>query len=307
MNRIERHTTSPRLKLAVIGLGKAGCEIARYLLEQPDVRLVGAYCRNGGDKAGKDLGELLNMRDTGIIVKGDSFLHEDMRRLRPDAVIDFSTPEGTLRHAAVLCPLRIRMVIGTTGFSDIALKRLKVMTRRHGNGVVNAPNITTGVNVMMLLTHLAASLLSHYDFHITETHHVRKKDAPSGTAKKIAREIEKGLAEAGVEDTEGRVPIQAIRAGGVVGVHEVLVVGAQDQIRITHASFSRRIFAEGALRAARYVAHKTGWFEMKDTLQMTQALESYLGISSRGATGNRGPARYESPERHQGIMLSAMQ
>ena len=294
MNRIERHTTDPRLKLAVIGLGKAGSEIARYLLEQPDVRLVGAYCGNTSAKCGMDLGELLNLRDTGIIVRGDASLHEDMRRLRPDAVIDFSTPEATLQHAAVLCPLRIRMVIGTTGFSNIALKRLKVMTRRHGNGVVNAPNITTGVNVMMVLSHLAASLLSNYDFHITETHHVRKKDAPSGTAKKIAREIEKGLADAGVEDTEGRVPIQAIRAGGVVGVHEVLVVGEQDQIRITHESFSRRIFAEGALRAARHVAHKTGWFEMKDTLQMTQALEAYLAGETHRQGGGWRPQQATS-------------
>lgn len=280
MTRTERNLPETRLRLAVIGLGRAGGEIARFLLEQPDVRLTGAFCSTGSPKAGKDLGELLNMRDTGILIKGEDMLREEMRRSRPDAVIDFSTPEGTLRHAEVLCPMRIRMVVGTTGFSDIALKRLRVLVRRHENGVVNAPNITTGVNVMMLLARLAAGLLNGYDFQITEMHHSRKKDAPSGTARKIAHEVERGLMDAGIGDPTGRAPIQAVRAGGIIGVHEVLVVGEQDQIRITHESFSRRIFAEGALKAARYVAYRSGWFEMRDTLQFDAMLDACRSVPS---------------------------
>ncbi len=276
MKTIGIQTSEKKLHLAIIGLGKAGGEIARYLLEQPDVALTGAYCRPGSEKEGQDLGACLGLRDTGLVIRSTDFMREDMLRKKPDAVIDFSTPQGTLHHAEILCPLRIRMVVGTTGFSDISVKRLKVLTRKYGNGLVYAPNITTGVNVLMLLSHLAAGLLSHYDFHITEVHHSKKKDAPSGTAKKIAAEIQLGLQDAGVQDTEDRVPIQAIRAGGVVGIHEVLIVGEQDQIRITHESFSRRIFAESALRAARYVTHKSGWFEVKDTLQLDDMLNAYL-------------------------------
>jgi 4-hydroxy-tetrahydrodipicolinate reductase len=183
--------------------------------------------------------------------------------------------------------MHIRMVVGTTGFTEFSLKRLKVLNRKYENGLVFAPNITTGVNVLMLLSHLAAGLLSHYDFRITETHHSRKKDAPSGTARKIAVEIEKGLRQAGISDMTDRVPIQAIRAGGVVGIHEVMIVGEQDQIRISHESFSRRVFAEGALRAALFVIRKTGWFEMKDTLALDTVLETYLanGKKARDPVG----------------------
>jgi 4-hydroxy-tetrahydrodipicolinate reductase len=266
----------PKIKLAVIGLGKAGLEVARYLLEQPDIRVTDAFCSPGGAKAGLDLGEVLNMRDTGLVIMGSDQLRDRMLCCRPDAVIDFSTPEGTLKHAEILSPMHIRMVVGTTGFTEFSLKRLKVLNRKYENGLVFAPNITTGVNVLMLLSHLAAGLLSQYDFRITETHHSRKKDAPSGTAKKIAVEIEKGLRQAGISDMTERVPIHAIRAGGVVGIHEVMIVGEQDQIRISHESFNRRVFAEGALRAALFIIHKTGWFEMKDTLEMDSVLEAYL-------------------------------
>jgi 4-hydroxy-tetrahydrodipicolinate reductase len=265
-----------KLKVALIGLGKAGMEVARYLLVQPDVNLISAFCRPQGEKAGKELGELLNTRDTGIIIHSTDDLHAEMVRNRPDVVIDFSTSEGTLHHAEILSPLHIRMVVATTGFSNISIKRLKVLTRKHGNGLVFAPNITTGVNVLMLLSNLAAGLLSQYDFRITEMHHSKKKDSPSGTAKKIANEIVTGLHTAGVEADLETVPIQAIRAGGVVGIHEVIIVGEQDQIKISHESFTRRIFAEGALKAAKFVTRKTGWFEMKDTLHFDEVLTAYL-------------------------------
>jgi len=105
-----------------------------------------------------------------------------------------------------------------------------VLTRKYHNAICYAPNITLGVNVLMLLTNLAASILNNYDFQITEIHHKRKVDVPSGTAIKIAGEIKKGLDSAGVSIKEKVIPINAVRAGGVVGRHEVMIVGEDDKI-----------------------------------------------------------------------------
>ena len=139
-----------------------------------------------------------------------------------------------------------------------------------------APNITLGVNVLMLLTNLASNILNNYDFQITEIHHKNKKDAPSGTAKKIAVEIQKGLRSSGNEDKNAQVPITAVRAGGVVGKHEVMIIGEDDKIEISHESFSRRAFALGALRAVRFIKGKAGFYEMNDVLNLKKVLNDYL-------------------------------
>jgi len=118
--------------------------------------------------------------------------------------------------------------------------------------------------------------LSNYDFQITEIHHKHKKDAPSGTAKKIAAEIQKGIKASGNSNENKEIPITAIRAGGVVGKHEVMIIGEDDKIEISHESFSRKAFALGALRAIRFVKGKVGYFEMSDVLNLKKVLGDYL-------------------------------
>jgi len=156
------------------------------------------------------------------------------------------------------------------------IKKLFVLTRKYHNAICYAPNITLGVNVLMLLTNLAASILNNYDFQITEIHHKRKVDVPSGTAIKIAGEIKKGLDSAGVSIKEKVIPINAVRAGGVVGRHEVMIVGEDDKIEISHESFSRRAFALGAIKAIEFIHDKVGYYEMSDVLNLHKVLEDYI-------------------------------
>ena len=264
------------IRVCLMGLGKTGKEVAKVLLEQEDIKLVAVICSPQSSKKGKDLGEIIGCRDTGIIVEGSDNLEEIIFRTKPYVVVDFSTPEATMHNAKIFSRMKVNMVIATTGFSKLALKKLFVLTKKYHNGIVYAPNITLGVNVLMLLTNIASSILNNYDFQITEIHHKRKKDAPSGTALKIAKEIEKGLKSSGLDRDSAEIPITAVRAGGVVGRHEVMIIGEEDKIEITHESFSRRVFAEGAIRAIRFVHRKSGYFEMSDVLNLSKVLGDYV-------------------------------
>lgn len=258
------------IRVCLVGLGKTGKEVAKVLLEQEDIRLVAAICSPGSAKAGKDLGMVINTRDTGVIVEGSDRIEEIVFRTKPDVVVDFSKPEATIRNAVIFAKLKVNIVVATTGFSRISLKRLLILTRKYHVGIVYAPNITLGVNVLMLLTNIASSLLNSYDFQITEQHHNRKKDIPSGTALKIAGEVEKGLSASGT--VKGNIPISAVRAGGIIGKHEVSIVGEEDRLEISHESFSRKAFAAGAIKAVKFLFKKTGYFEMADVLNLGRVL-----------------------------------
>ncbi len=264
------------IRVCISGLGKTGKEIGKFLLEQEDIKLVSAICSPNSNKKGKDLGEIIGNVNTGIKVEGSDNIEQIIFRTKPDVVVDFSSPEAAARNAKIFSKLKVNIVIGTTGFSKFSLKRLFLLANKHRNGIVYAPNITLGVNVLMLLTNLAANLLNSYDFQITEIHHKNKKDSPSGTAKKIAVEIEKGLKHSGNDDTETQVPITAIRAGGVVGKHDVMIIGEDDKIEISHESFSRKAFALGALRAVRFIKGKVGYYEMNDVLNLKKVLNDYI-------------------------------
>jgi 4-hydroxy-tetrahydrodipicolinate reductase len=258
-----------------VGLGRTGIEVAKAIMEQKDLRLVSAISSPNSRKIGKDLGEILGCPATGVIVQGPDQIEPIVFQSRPDVVVDFTNPAATVRNSKLFSKMKVNIVVGTTGFSKIAMYKLYVLTKKYHNAILYAPNITLGVNVMMLLTNLAANMLNNYDFQITEIHHKHKKDAPSGTAVKIAKEIEKGLAASGLPETAD-VPIQAIRAGGVVGKHEVLIVGENDRIEISHESFSRKAFALGAIKGIRFIQGKSGYFEMNDVLNLQKVLGDYL-------------------------------
>lgn len=279
-------------RVCLVGLGKTGKEIAKVLLEQEDIILVSVICSPNSDKLGTDLGETLGCGETGIKIDSSDNIEQVIFKTKPDVVVDFSNSLATFKNAKVFSRMKVNIVIGTTGFVDFGLKKIFVLTKKHHNGIVYAPNITFGVNVLMLLTNLAASILSNYDFQITEIHHKNKKDAPSGTALKIASEIEKGLNYSDNEIKGRSIPIHAIRAGGVVGKHEVLIVGEDDKIEISHESFSRRVFALGAIRAIKFVAGKTGYYEMSDVLNLKKVLSDY--VEKEGNALNRRYAYNDS-------------
>ncbi|PYG88528.1 dihydrodipicolinate reductase [Ruminiclostridium sufflavum DSM 19573] len=265
------------IKVCIAGLGRTGKEIAKEILNDKELSIVSAICSPDSKSLGRDLGQIIGIADTGTIISSSEKLEQIIFKNKPDVVIDFSNPKAALKNAVLFSKYRVNIIIGTTGFSAYDMKKIFVLTRKYKNGIVYAPNITLGVNVLMLLTNLSASLLNNYDFQITEIHHKNKLDSPSGTAKKIACEIKSGLKNVGIKNTpEVNIPISSVRAGGVIGKHEVMIVGEEDKIEISHESFSRKAFAQGAIRAAKFIHKKSGYYEMKDVLDLEKVLRAYI-------------------------------
>lgn len=261
------------IKISLIGLGKTGIEIAKVILNRKDMKLVSVMCSPNSPKENKELSELLGTSNTDIKIKSTANLEEVIFKSKPDIIIDFSSPEATLNNAKIISNMKVNMVIGTTGFSELELQNLENLAHRNHTGIVYAPNITLGINVLMVLTKLTSILLSDYDFHVSEIHHKNKKDSPSGTAIKIANEIRDGLSYCGKDVSEMEIPIDAVRAGGVVGKHEVLIAGENDRITISHESFSRKVFALGAIEAIKFINKKVGFHEMSDVLCLSKIIE----------------------------------
>ncbi len=193
-------------------------------------------------------------------------------------LIDFTRPEGTMAHLAICRELGVNMVIGTTGFS--LQQQAEIASAAKDIGIMLAPNMSLGVNVTLKLLEMAAKALpSGYDIEIIETHHRHKVDAPSGTALKMGevianaqgRELKGSAVFAREGITGARDPLaigfSAVRGGDIVGDHTVMFAGIGERIEITHKSSSRQSYAEGALRAVRFLStHPSGLYDMFDVL-----------------------------------------
>jgi 4-hydroxy-tetrahydrodipicolinate reductase len=175
-----------------------------------------------------------------------------------DVLIDFTVPEATMLHLSACLKYRVRMVIGTTGFS--AEEDRAVFAASRQLGVVRSSNMAVGVNVLFGLLRKMAESLKGYKVAITETHHVHKKDAPSGTAKTMG-EIVQNASEM------QQIPIESIREGEVIGYHKVTFDSGVDTIELSHNAKTRDMFAQGALVAAKFVAYKdNGLYNMQEVL-----------------------------------------
>jgi 4-hydroxy-tetrahydrodipicolinate reductase len=193
-------------------------------------------------------------------------------------LIDFTRPEGTMVHLRECVRQGVSLVIGTTGFSDE--QKAEIAQAAQSISIVMAPNMSVGVNVTLKLLEMAAKALSTgYDIEIIEAHHRHKVDAPSGTALKmgevIADAIGRDLKECAVYERYGHtgerdpstIGFSTIRGGDIVGDHTVLFAGIGERIEVTHKSSSRATYAQGSLRAVRFLAaHKQGLFYMVDVL-----------------------------------------
>ncbi|MBP2031829.1 4-hydroxy-tetrahydrodipicolinate reductase [Clostridium algifaecis] len=271
------------IKVGLIGLGRTGKCIANSILEQNNMEIVAAICSPQSIKKGMSLGALLGNKETNVKISSSDELETTIFKTKPDVVVDFSKPSATMKNSLILSKMKINMIIGTTGFVNEDINKLQDICYKFKNGMVYAPNITLGVNVIMLLSNIAATILNNYDFQILEIHHKDKKDAPSGTALKLSHEIKQGLEASGIYNKS--VPINAIRAGSVVGKHEVFIIGDEDQIKISHESFSRKAFSAGAINAINYIYRKSGYYEMKDVLNLKNILSEYInGIGSQEVT-----------------------
>ena len=213
-------------------------------------------------------------------VGGSLLVQTDLRLGLANAksLIDFTRPEGTLAHLKICRELGVNAVIGTTGFSDAQKQEIKAASK--DIAIMLSPNMSVGVNVTLKLLDMAARALSSgYDIEIIETHHRHKVDAPSGTALKMGEVVAaalgrdlKGHAVFAREGVTGErdplaIGFSAIRGGDIVGDHTVMFAGIGERIEITHKASSRDSYAEGALRAVRFLSgQKPGLYDMFDVL-----------------------------------------
>lgn len=176
-----------------------------------------------------------------------------------DVVIDFTTPEAVLTNMRACLATGAKMVIGTTGWYD-KLNDMKALADRRGASLLYGTNFSIGVQLMIQLTRQMAAALKDagYTFSISETHHESKLDAPSGTALTLRDSV---VAEIGAEK---QVDVEAHRTGDVAGIHTLVATGASDILTLTHESKSRRPFAEGAVRAAEWLAKNPGIYDLRD-------------------------------------------
>lgn len=265
------------MRVAVIGAaGRMGKILIEASVLADDVEFTAAIVSPGSSLVGVDVGELAGLGKQGVIaVDNIEAVANDF-----DVLIDFTSPELTMKNVEVCRQLGKKIVIGTTGLSD----NQKAVLEGAANdiAIVFAPNMSVGVNLTFKLLEMAAKVLGDdVDIEIVEAHHRHKKDAPSGTALRmgevVADTLGRDLKECAVYGREGitgerdskTIGFETIRAGDIVGDHTVLFAGMGERIEITHKASSRMTFAKGAVRASSWLAeHDKGLFDMQDVLDL---------------------------------------
>ena len=263
------------LKVAIAGAaGRMGRILIEAVIAAPDLALATALDAPGTAAIGRDAGELVGARATGVAVT------DDYRAgiAAADVLIDFTRPQGTLAHLDASLAAKRAIVIGTTGFS--VADKARIAEAAKSIPVLFAPNMAVGVNVVFKLAEVAAKALGDdYDVEIIEAHHRHKVDAPSGTALRlgeiVADALGRDLAATAVHGREGdtgerdtrAIGFHAIRGGDIVGEHTVMFAGTGERVEVTVRSGSRLTYALGALRGARFLAGKSsGLYDMQDVL-----------------------------------------
>ena len=253
--------------------GRMGGHIIRALHAE-GLALVGATERPGFPP-GLDAGVAAGLPPLGIPVQGELSV---ALQAGADVVVDFTSFEASAAHAAVCAKAGVALVIGSTGFTPEARARVAAAARRVP--IVLSPNMSVGVNVLFAMVRQAASALGDaYDVEIVELHHKKKKDAPSGTAMRLAEVAAEALGRDPARDLVfGRhglvgerpareIGVQTLRGGDAVGEHTVYFVGEGERLELTHRATSRDQFARGAVRAARWVVGRPpGLYDMADVL-----------------------------------------
>lgn len=229
--------------VAVIGDGKMGQAIRQLALDK-------------GWKVTAILGERENAGGAGITARSLG---------NPQVAVEFTQPDAAVGNIIACLKAGVPIVVGTTGWYQ-SLPEVTRLAKESGTGLLWAPNFSLGVNVLIELARYAGTMmrsLEGFDAHIVETHHAAKKDAPSGTAMAIAKAASDAL--------DRPIPTTSVRMGSVPGTHELIFDGAFEQLSLTHLARDRRVFAEGALKAADWIIGKKGVFTMRDVFDLAPA------------------------------------
>lgn len=267
-------------RVAVNGAcGRMGKAIVRLISEDEELTLVSAF---DVKNAGKDAGEVIGIGELGVSIAPPENIEDEIKKTKPGVVIDFTNAEASLNLVKRAAKLGVNFVIGTTGFSESMLKEIEDEIIKNKVSAVISPNMSIGVNIFFKLIEDAAGMLKDYEVEIIELHHDKKKDAPSGTALKIAEiiagqrgadlnEIVKFGRSKGMhgERKKEEIFVHAIRGGDSPGEHYVIFFNNSERIELAHKAGSRDIFARGALRAAKFIAGREGEgkiYSMRDVL-----------------------------------------
>jgi len=268
------------IKVLVSGAaGRMGKRIIALAHENDSIEISGALEAPGNPTIGKDAGELAGVGPLGVRVTDDC----ESAIKACDVIIDFSSPAATVRNVEEASRTGKAIVIGTTGLSEDQ----KAIVAEAGSKIrcLMAPNMSLGVNLLFNLVEQVASVIGDdYDIEIIESHHNLKKDAPSGTAVKlaeiIAAKLKRNLSEVGVYGRQGivgarkpkEIGIMAVRAGDIVGEHTVMFATNGERIELTHKAHSRDALAKGAVQAALWlVIQPAGLYDMRDVLGLRAA------------------------------------
>lgn len=266
------------MKIGVLGCGgRMGRAVMAEILAGEGCVLAGGCERPGSPVIGDDLGVLAGAKPLGRVAQDNA----QAVIAEADVVIEFTTPEVSLAHAAASAALGTAHVMGTTGLDADARATLRALASR--TPILWSANMSQGVNLLQGLVEIVARTLGPdaFDIEIVEMHHRRKVDAPSGTALALGEAAARGrgvsLEDAGQLSREGitgsrptgEIGFATLRGGDVVGEHAVIFAGEGERIELSHRATDRRIFARGALRAARWLAGRTpGLYDMQDALGM---------------------------------------
>lgn len=262
-----------RIRLCLVGAdGRMGQEILRAAGDEFEIS--GAVTHSGSPNEGKSLGDL-GLPQRSVRIQGPDSLNTLLEG--SDVYLSFTTPEAELANAQVASRMGKKIVIGTTGFSPEQAASLRSGIEGRTEAVL-APNFSIGINFLAAILSRISGLPAGYDTSVVEVHHTGKLDSPSGTALYLADIVKSSRGyskEVHGRSGKGRrtpdeMEIVALRAGGVPGMHEVLIAGPNEMIRMEHMAFSRRVFADGALLAAKWV--------MKVSDKRIHSMREVLGV-----------------------------
>ncbi|MBU4457728.1 MAG: 4-hydroxy-tetrahydrodipicolinate reductase [Candidatus Omnitrophica bacterium] len=245
------------IKLVISGIaGRMGKRISALAAEDKDFAVTGGLESEDSPFIGKDIGDVLG---TGGLGKD---IESDFEKLASDCdvVIEFTTPEATMKHLEIAQSNNVAIVIGTTALVSSDIDKIKTVSKKIP--IVFSPNMSIGANLLFRITEDASrSLGEDYEVKILEVHHTKKKDAPSGTAKRLGEAVSK---------VRGKTPpIKSIREGDIAGDHSVIFTGKYETIELKHSAHSRDVFAKGALLAAKFLkGKKPGLYTMQDVIEV---------------------------------------
>ncbi len=265
------------IKVIVSGVcGRMDNIIAKLVCKQEDMELVGAIEQPGHEAIGCDVGKKIGDRRIGVSIE------DSLKKVieEGDVLIEFTNPKTTIEHLEIAASNNKAMVIGTTGLDDAQVAKIKELS--NSIPIVFAPNMSVGVNLLFKLVGDVAKILGdEYEVEIIETHHHHKKDAPSGTALKlgkiIAESLNRDFDQVAIYGRQGQIGerkkeeigIFAIRTSDVVGEHTVIFGSEGERMEFTHRAHSRLTFAQGAIKAAKFVVKASpGLYDMQDVLKI---------------------------------------